>query len=76
MFAIILKTFFIDILLPVSVKVVKTYVESSDTKNDDKILEVSKIGVNYLATNINNSVTEKLASELNDTKMVTIQRSS
>lgn len=72
MFNLILP-FVLNYFLPLSVKVVKAYVDSTETKNDDKILEVSKIGVEYLAEKTNNNITVSLSQELNQSKMVKIQ---
>lgn len=65
----LIQMVFINALLPFSIKMIKLYVFSTETKNDDKILEVSKLGVDYLAKSTNNTVTKALADVLNSTEM-------
>lgn len=75
MFLIILKQFIVNIFLPVAIQTVKTYIKSTDSKNDDKLLEVTKIGAKYLAEKTNNTVTVEISRELNSSSMVLVQKS-
>ncbi len=75
MFALLLKELFVSFVLPVAVDTVKSYVNSSDTKNDDKVLELTKIAVNYLADSSNNSVTKTISESLNSSSMHQAQKS-
>lgn len=61
----LIQIFLINNLLPLSINMIKAYINSTDTKNDDKILEVSKIAVDYLAESSNNTVSKKIADTLN-----------
>jgi hypothetical protein len=70
----ILKNFLINLLIPVALKTVTTYVNNTSSKNDDKVLEVAKIGVKYLASRTTNTVTNKISNELNQTKIKNTQR--
>ncbi len=74
MFALLLKELIVSFVLPVAVDTVKSYVNSSDTKNDDKVLELTKIGVNYLADSSNNSVTKTISESLNSSTMHQAQK--
>ncbi len=73
MFNLILP-FIINALIPLSVKVVKAYTSNTETKFDDKILDLSKDAVGYLAVNTNNTVTKVLAESLCDSNMIVCQK--
>lgn len=75
MFSLI-QIFLINNLLPLSINMVKAYINSTDTKNDDKILEVSKIAVDYLAESRNNTVSKKISDTLSLCTAVKCQKSS
>lgn len=47
---------FISALVPVAVQVVKQYFKTTDTKKDDKVLEVVQQGCYYLASNETNDL--------------------
>lgn len=64
MFAILAKMLVTEVLLPQSVKVIKKYVASTDTKSDDKVLDIVQIGASYLAPKANNTISENLAESL------------
>lgn len=68
-------TILTNFLLPVAVKTVTKYIDSTESKNDDKVLELSKIGVEYLAKKGNNNVTKSIAKALKKTDMQQIQKS-
>lgn len=68
-------TILTNFLLPVAVKTVTKYIDSTESKNDDKILELSKIGVEYLAKKNNNNVRMSLAKVLKKSDMRQIQKS-
>ncbi len=74
MFAFILKELIVSFVLPVAVDTVKSYVKSSDTKNDDKVLELTQIGAKYLAGSSTNTVTQTISDSLNNTKMNKVQK--
>lgn len=64
----------VNIFVPVAVKTVENYVKTSDSKSDDKVLDVVKIGANYLAEKQTNNLTKTLAKELNKTDMLKVQK--
>jgi len=51
-------------LLNLGINLVKSYIESSDSKQDDKVLEVIKDGAKYLSSKDNNDMTVDLASTI------------
>lgn len=46
----------ISLLVPLAVELLKAYFKSTDTKQDDKVLEVVQQGCYYLAPNKNNDL--------------------
>lgn len=50
-----------SLLVPLAVEVIKSYVASSATSKDDKILEVVKTGARYLADCPSCSITDSQA---------------
>lgn len=75
MFLTILKQIIVNIFIPVAVKTVTEYVKSTDIKKDDELLEIAKISTRYLAEQTNNTVTKKIADELNVCTTVKCQKS-
>ena len=75
MFISILKQLIINIFVPVAVKTVKEYINTTDTKKDDKLLEIAQLSTQYLAEQTNNTVTKKIADELNVCTTVKCQKS-
>lgn len=49
-------------LLNLGINLVSEYIESSDSKQDDKILDIVKDGAKYLSAKDNNDVTVSLAT--------------
>ena len=58
-----------SLLIPLAVEVIKSYVASSATNKDDKILEVVKTGAKYLADCPECSITDSQARFL-DTQTI------
>ncbi|HUH42146.1 MAG TPA: hypothetical protein VLZ29_03440 [Sulfurimonas sp.] len=46
-----------NFLLPIAIEVLKSYINSTSTKSDDRVLEVVKVGAGYLANKSNNDIT-------------------
>lgn len=69
MLPILLKELFINLVLPVAVDTVKSYVKNSKSNKDDLILDIAKDSSKYLAKRTNNNVTKKIADELNNSTM-------
>lgn len=44
-------------LLPLAIEVIKSYIDSTSTKSDDRVLEIVKVGAGYLANKTNNDIT-------------------
>ena len=57
------------LLLPFAVELVKAYIQNSDTKHDDKILDVVKDSCYYLADSQNNDVSLGLAYDVSGRTM-------
>jgi hypothetical protein len=53
-----------QVVLPIAVKSTIKYIESSETKKDDKVLEVVQKGASYLAYKHNNTVSVDTAKSL------------
>lgn len=51
-------------LLNLGINLVKSYIESSDSKQDDKVLDIIKDGAKYLSSKDNNDMTVDLASNI------------
>ncbi|MGM0518192.1 MAG: hypothetical protein ACQERD_00955 [Campylobacterota bacterium] len=64
-----------NVVLPLAVETVKSYVKNSDSKKDDKVLDVVQTGANYLSKKDNNTVDKNTSNLLNKNSMVQIQRS-
>ncbi|RXK01508.1 hypothetical protein CRV02_08340 [Arcobacter sp. CECT 8989] len=70
MWASILTNF----VLPLAVDTVKKYIDSTESKKDDKVLEVVQSGAKYLANKGNNTITLDLSKELDKKEMVFTQK--
>lgn len=66
---------FTELILPVAVTAVKSYINSSETKKDDKVLEIVQKGAIYLSEQPNNTVSQNLAYTINSEVMRPIQNS-
>lgn len=51
-------------LLNLGINLVKSYIESSDSEQDDKVLEVLKDGAKYLSKKDNNDITVDFADSI------------
>jgi len=51
-------------LLNLGINLVKSYIENSDSKQDDKVLSVVKDGAKYLSKKDNNDVTVDIADTI------------
>lgn len=71
----LLKQILINILIPIAVKTVKEYVKTTDTKKDDKLLEIAKLSTEYLSEQNTNTVTKVIAENLNNCTAVKCQKS-
>lgn len=49
---------FVSIFLPLAIDLVKKYIVSSETKHDDKVLDIVQEGCKYLAFKSNNTLDE------------------
>ena len=58
-----------QLVLPLAVNAVKSYVKNSDSDKDDKVLEVVQIGASYLAPKTNNTVSKNLALNIANDSM-------
>lgn len=56
-------------LLNLGINLVTKYIESSDSKQDDKVLEVIKDAAKYLSSKDNNDISTDLASTIIKTVM-------
>jgi hypothetical protein len=56
-------------LLNLGINLITKYIESSDSKQDDKILDVVKQGAEYLSAKDNNDVTVDVAKTIIKTVM-------
>lgn len=56
-------------LLKLGINLVSSYIKSSDSKQDDKILDIVKDGASYLADKDNNDVTYRLADSIFNSSM-------
>lgn len=71
----LLKQLIINIFIPIAVKTVKEYVKTTDTKKDDKLLEIAKLSTEYLSEQNTNTVTKVIAENLNTCTAVKCQKS-
>ena len=70
MFMIIFKQVLINMFIPLATKTITEYIKNTETKQDDKILEVAKLSINYLSENTNNTVTKEISKVLNDCSII------
>ena len=70
MFLVILKQVLINLFIPLATKTITEYIKNTETKKDDKILEVAKLSINYLAENSNNTVSKEISKALNDCTII------
>lgn len=70
MFLVILKQVLINLFIPLATKTITEYIKNSESKQDDKILEVAKLSINYLAENSNNTVTKEISKALNHCSII------
>lgn len=71
----ILKQIIINIFIPIAVKTVKEYIKTTDTKKDDKLLEIAKLSTEYLSEQNTNTVTKVIAENLNNCTALKCQKS-
>lgn len=62
-----------NLVLPLAVDTVKKYINSTESKKDDKVLEVVQAGATYLADKPNNNVPKTYADVLKSCQMTKIQ---
>lgn len=70
MFLVILKQVLINLFIPLATKTITEYIKNTETKQDDKILEVAKLSINYLSENSNNTVTKEISNALNHCSII------
>ena len=56
-------------LLPIAIDIIKSYINSTSTKSDDKVLDIVKVGAKYLANNDTTSVSNYEAEILAQTEI-------
>lgn len=61
----------INIFAPLGIKAIEKYINSTETKKDDLLLDLTKKSVHYLANNSNNTITKELSNAINETKIIT-----
>jgi hypothetical protein len=64
----------LQLLINIGIYAFKEYAKNSDSKHDDKILEVVQIGAKYLQPKANNTMTEFDSNVLSCVKMKQTQR--
>jgi hypothetical protein len=72
---LLLKEVFFNTFVPLAINFITTYIKSSSSNTDDKVLEVIKIGTEYLAEKNNNTVAKEISKELNKSTMIKTQKS-
>lgn len=65
----------IQILIQLGLYGLKLYAKNTDTKFDDKVLQIAKETVSYLAPKINNTITKEIAREIRVSEMIQTQKS-
>jgi len=58
-----------NLVLPLALDTVKSYINSTESKKDDKVLDIVQTGASYLAKKPNNDITSILAEQLESRKM-------
>lgn len=64
-----------NLVLPLAVEQVKKYIDSTESKKDDKVLEIVQKGAEYLSKKGNNNMSKSLSEEISDTVMLPLQKS-
>lgn len=59
----------LDLIVPIAVQIIKSYIESSSSKKDDLILSTVKEGCSYLAPKDNNDVNYIMSAAINSASM-------
>lgn len=62
-----------QLVLPLAVEAVKSYVKTSDSTKDDKVLEIVQTGAKYLAPKDNNSLDENTSNAIRKSTMKKLQ---
>ncbi|RXJ82644.1 hypothetical protein [Arcobacter sp. F2176] len=62
-----------SLLIDLGITLVKNYINSTESKKDDKVLELVQTGANYLANKPNNTVSTNTAVSLKNESMRKIQ---
>lgn len=62
-----------SLLIELGVSLVKSYINSTESKKDDKVLEIVQNGASYLAEKPNNKLTTDMSNSLNNIKIKKIQ---
>jgi hypothetical protein len=62
-----------NIIIPLSVELIKAYVNSSSSTKDDKVLEIVQTGAEYLARKPNNNVSTEIIEPLKNCTMKKLQ---
>jgi hypothetical protein len=63
-----------SLLIELGITLVKSYIKSSESKKDDKILDIVKTGADYLSKKPNNTLDTYTSDNLSQKKMKTIQK--
>lgn len=62
-----------NVILPIAVNSVKKYINSTESKKDDKVLEIVQVGATYLADKPNNDLPKTYADVIKKCEMKKIQ---
>ena len=65
----------IQLFIQLGLFAMKEYSKNTDSKQDDKILEIVQLGASYLAPKANNDMTKTISNVLNSLDMKQTQRS-
>jgi hypothetical protein len=65
----------LNLLINIGLYAFKEYSKTTDTTQDDKILEAVKVGACYLAPKSNNTLTPEIRTDIQQTFMKQTQRS-
>lgn len=61
---------FLQFVLPLAFEAIKMYIKNSSSKNDDKVLELTKESCQYLLEKENNTVDEFMNSDIQSRRMI------
>ncbi|MCK9373463.1 MAG: hypothetical protein M0P91_09705 [Sulfuricurvum sp.] len=61
---------FITLLVPLAVEIIKMYTKNSDSKKDDKVLQVVQLGCTYLQPKNNNTVDQLAVNAVTSHEMI------